>query len=242
MEIVKIFKHNKFGNLRVMVDNDGKPWFVGKVVAELLGYSNTSDALKKHVPSHHTKLLSFKVYRESRETKKLWSFMDYRDKTLIDMSGVYRLIFNSHLERAEQFTDWVTEEVLPQIHRTGNYIGNPNALGIGYEGVIHYDEDGVCFYPLKGQPVKEKSYVANGKAHVKENGTFEFVRIIEKHYKSKRICTMDHGCMTETEKGAVRICISVHPNEGLDIASVIRRETNKALKALAEYNQTQLAA
>ena len=93
------------------VEIDGEAWFVGKDVAEALGYSNTNDALIRHVD------------KEDKLTSRI---------TIINESGVYSLVFSSKLPTAKKFKHWVTSEVLPQIRRTGSYSVNssPETQGI----------------------------------------------------------------------------------------------------------------
>ena len=129
-EITKseLFKHPKFGNLRVMTDEKGDPWFVGKVVAEVLGYKNPAEAVTDHVVSVDRKSLRFKAYSKTL-LAKLWQGQDYSDKILINESGLYSLILASKLPSAIEFKHWVTSEVLPQIRRTGGYIPTHDGEG-----------------------------------------------------------------------------------------------------------------
>ena len=122
-EITKseLFQHPKFGNLQVLTDEKGDPWFVGKVVAEVLGYKNPAEAVTDHVVSVDRKSLRFKAYSKTL-LAKLWQGQDFSDKILINESGLYSLILGSKLPAAIEFKHWVTSEVLPQIRRTGGYI------------------------------------------------------------------------------------------------------------------------
>ncbi len=88
---------------------DDEPWFVGKDVAEILGYSNPRDALAKH------------VYDEDKGVAKCDTLGGKQDLTVINESGVYALVFGSKLPNAKKFKHWVTSEVLPQIRKTGSY-------------------------------------------------------------------------------------------------------------------------
>lgn len=102
-----------FGNeeVRALVIND-VPWFVGKDVAEILGYSNTRDALKKHVDEEDKTSV---VIRDGGS--------NYKSKTtLINESGLYSLVMSSKLPTAKTFKHWVTSEVLPAIRKTGGYL------------------------------------------------------------------------------------------------------------------------
>lgn len=109
MREISIFNSEEFGNIRA-IEIDNEPWFVGKDVAEALGYSNTRDALATHV---------------SDEDKNTVVISDGKrgnpNQTVINESGLYALIFGSKLESAKRFKHWVTSEVLPAIRKTGNY-------------------------------------------------------------------------------------------------------------------------
>ena len=91
---------------------DGEPWFVGKDVAEILGYANTRKAVKDHVPAGH---------RRGNETFPLADLGLQPQTVLIDEAGLYRLIMRANTVGAEQFQEWVTAEVLPAIRRAGAY-------------------------------------------------------------------------------------------------------------------------
>ena len=96
---------------------DGEPWFVGKDVAEALGYAIPRKAIIDHVDAEDKKPLS--NLDEFQITPPLNGLPD--NTVLINESGVYSLIFSSQLPTAKKFKRWVTSEVLPQIRRTGSY-------------------------------------------------------------------------------------------------------------------------
>ncbi|QBE94540.1 hypothetical protein PMF13cell1_00029 [Blautia producta] len=109
MNELKIFEDAEFGQVRtVTIDNE--PWFVGKDVAEALGYSDTNKAVTMHVEEEDKKL-----------NDKSSSSFGQRGATLINESGLYALIFGSKLESAKRFKHWVTSEVLPAIRKHGAY-------------------------------------------------------------------------------------------------------------------------
>lgn len=113
MQKLQIFKNEEFGVIRtVTIDNE--PWFVGKDVAESLGYSDTNKAVAMHVENEDKKL-----------NDKTSSSFGQRGATLINESGLYALIFGSKLESAKRFKHWVTSEVLPTIRKTGGYQMQP---------------------------------------------------------------------------------------------------------------------
>lgn len=107
---MKIFSNPEFGEIRTEVI-DGEPWFVGKDVAEALGYSNPRKALGDHVDSEDKSdgvTIRDSIGREQQPT-------------LINESGLYSLILGSKLPTAKRFKHWVTSEVLPSIRKTGSY-------------------------------------------------------------------------------------------------------------------------
>ena len=115
MTVFKNLVHPEFGELRT-VEIDGEPWFVGKDVAEALGYSNTKDAITAHVASEDKKL----IQRSEITTLEIPN----RGMTIINESGLYSLILSSKLPSAKEFKHWVTSEVLPSIRKNGAYIRN----------------------------------------------------------------------------------------------------------------------
>lgn len=114
-EAPTVFNHPEFGELRT-VEIDGVVWFVGKDVAEALGYSNTKDAIATHVASEDKKL----IQRSEITTLEIPN----RGMTIINESGLYSLILSSKLESAKRFKRWVTSEVLPCIRKHGGYLEN----------------------------------------------------------------------------------------------------------------------
>ncbi|HBH9970768.1 TPA: phage antirepressor [Staphylococcus aureus] len=98
--------------VRTLTVNE-EPYFVGKDVAEILGYSNTRDALSKHVDEDDKKVLT------SRNTTL--ENLPNRGLTAVNESGLYSLIFSSKLESAKRFKRWVTSDVLPAIRKHGIY-------------------------------------------------------------------------------------------------------------------------
>lgn len=113
MNNLQIFDSPDFGQIRTIQQN-GEPWFVGKDVASVLQYRDTSDALKKHVDKED------KVLLKAGETPTLKSsnFGMY----IINESGLYSLILSSKMPKAKEFKRWVTSEVIPAIRKTGGYI------------------------------------------------------------------------------------------------------------------------
>jgi len=116
---IQIFKHEQFGEIRTMMNEKGEPFFVGKDVAKVLGYSNSRKALQDHVEQED---------REDGVTIR--DSIGRRQKaTFINESGLYSLILQSKLPQARAFKRWVTSEVLPQIRKTGGYIPTKDSEG-----------------------------------------------------------------------------------------------------------------
>lgn len=109
MNELQIFIHKEFGKVRV-VENNNEPWFVGKDVAEALGYSNTSKAVQVHVKDKHKAELP------------IWDGSQNRNQIIIDEAGLYSLIMRAKTDKAEAFQEWVTAEVLPSIRKHGGYL------------------------------------------------------------------------------------------------------------------------
>ena len=104
-------------SVRVSLDEMGEPWFNAKDVCGILGYSNPRKALADHVdPDDVTKRDAIDEIGRTQQTNH------------VNESGLYALIFGSHLEAARRFKHWVTREVLPAIRRTGNYAA-PDSIG-----------------------------------------------------------------------------------------------------------------
>ena len=120
MKDLKIFENQEFGKVRtIIIDNE--PWFVGKDVAEILGYTNPSKALADRVDE------------EDKLNNETLSSLGQRGGWLINESGLYSLILSSKLPNAKKFKKWVTSEVLPSIRKHGMYatdelINNPDLL------------------------------------------------------------------------------------------------------------------
>ncbi|HDH6597831.1 TPA: ORF6C domain-containing protein [Staphylococcus aureus] len=92
---------------------DGEPYFIGKDVADILGYTNSRKTLSDHVDE------------EDKLTSRIVTSGQNRNVTIINESELYSLIFSSKLENAKRFKRWVTSEVLPSLRRTGTYQTKP---------------------------------------------------------------------------------------------------------------------
>lgn len=111
MNELQIFKNEEFGEIRTVTIND-EPWFVGKDIAEVLGYAEPRSVVSK------------KVDTEDKGVSKIATPSGIQEMTIINESGLYSLILSSKLPTAKKFKRWVTNEVLPTIRKTGGYVAN----------------------------------------------------------------------------------------------------------------------
>lgn len=120
MKEMQIFENQEFGAVRT-VELDGEPWLVGKDVAQALGYSDTDQALRKHVDEEEKKILTRQNDGLAGGAGNATFDIPNRGMTIINESGLYSLVLSSKLPGAKKFRRWVTAEVLPAIRRTGGY-------------------------------------------------------------------------------------------------------------------------
>lgn len=113
MESLEIFKNDRFGQVRV-VTVDNEPWFVGKDVAEALGYSNPRKALADHVDAEDKKGGDGVTIRDSIGREQF--------PVVINESGLYSLVLSSKLPSAREFKHWITHDVIPAIRKHGVYM------------------------------------------------------------------------------------------------------------------------
>ena len=125
MNDIQIFKNEQFGEVRIVMNESNEPLFCAKDVAVALGYSNTSDAISRHCKSGKI------VFHEHANG------VGGTNMVYIPEKDVYRLIMRSNLPNAEQFQDWVCDEVLPSIRKHGIFatsdfieeaLNNPDAM------------------------------------------------------------------------------------------------------------------
>ncbi len=111
MNELKIFSSPEFGSIRI-VEVNNQPWFVGKDVADILGYAKPENAISAHVDEE-----------DKTTTLIQGNGSNYKSKTtIINESGLYSLILSSKLPKAKEFKRWVTSEVLPSIRKNGGYL------------------------------------------------------------------------------------------------------------------------
>lgn len=117
MNELRVFDNAQFGQVRT-INKDGEPWFVGKDVAEALGYSNPRKALYDHVD----------IEDKTDGVTIRDSIGRPQNPVIINESGLYSLVMSSKLPNARQFKRWVTNEVLPSIRKNGGYIAGQETM------------------------------------------------------------------------------------------------------------------
>ena len=110
MNELQIFENEDFGKIRMVMVND-EPYFVGKDVAEVLGYIKARNAITMHVDDEDKKVALIQG-----------NLGGTQEMTVINESGLYSLILSSKLPTAKKFKKWVTSEILPSIRKHGAYM------------------------------------------------------------------------------------------------------------------------
>lgn len=123
MNNISTFNNPAFGSVRAVSVND-EPYFVGKDVAEILGYERPTDAVRKRVDP------------DDRGVAKMETPSGAQEMTIINESGLYSLILSSKLPKAKEFKRWVTAEVLPAIRKTGGYVNDTVQFVESYFGQL----------------------------------------------------------------------------------------------------------
>lgn len=123
MNNISTFNNPAFGSVRAVSVND-EPYFVGKDVAEILGYERPTDAVRKRVDP------------DDRGVAKMETPSGAQEMTIINESGLYSLILSSKLPKAKEFKRWVTAEVLPAIRKTGGYVNDTAQFVENYFGQL----------------------------------------------------------------------------------------------------------
>lgn len=127
---LKIFENPEFGRIRT-IEINGKPYFVGKDVADILGYQNGSRDINRHVDE------------DDREKVMIFDGNQNKESIIINESGLYSLILSSKMPTAKKFKHWVTSDVLPTIRKTGGYISNSDMMVETYFGNLPPEQKAV---------------------------------------------------------------------------------------------------
>ena len=147
---LKVFENEELGSVRVM-ERNGEPWFVGKDVADILGYTNSRKAISDHVDAEDKNTVTIRDGIQGNP-----------NQTIINESGMYSLILSSKLPTAKKFKHWVTAEVLPSIRRHGVYaidemLANPEAM---ISALMAYKEEREKRLALASENAVQKQQIA----------------------------------------------------------------------------------
>ena len=114
---VQAFNHKVFGTIRVGEDG-GKMWFHGNDLAGSLSYKDPSRAIRQHVPDKHKRLMRLDDSEGSRAKRPGTPNLGGNPhQMMVDEAGMYRLVFHSHLQAADDMVEWVTADVLPTLRK-----------------------------------------------------------------------------------------------------------------------------
>ena len=122
---VQLFENTEFNHLTVLVfeENNNEVYFIAKEVAEILGYVDYKQAIRKHIDADDKMVVPKAEISKGVDLTTLENIPN-RGLTCINESGLYSLILSSKLPSAKKFKRWVTSEVLPTIRKTGGYVNN----------------------------------------------------------------------------------------------------------------------
>lgn len=209
--IIKVFSNEVFGEIRTLEEND-EVYFIGKDVAEALGYTNTRDALNKHVDE------------EDKAKVAIHDGSQNREMTVINESGIYSLIFGSKLPEAKSFKRWVTSEVLPILRKSGVVV------------LEHATEEAIDFQSKYGSRRIRKTFNESNDIRATYD---EYYRLSKIERDAKRINNKDRIALSKIvintlEDKIANEALSMRPSELLaiqelltDIQSDITRLNNK---------------
>lgn len=209
---------SEFGDVRTVVEN-GQPWFVGKDIAEILGYANTRDALTKHVDN------------EDKGESQIATPSGTQTMTVINESGLYSLILSSKLPKAKEFKRWVTSEVLPAIRKQGMYVTEQKAEAV--RSYVEEEQDPgkrqelIDFCKYMGEPNADPTAW-------KKSKTLRYVSTGKLVYSSKENSQRtDHKAYETAKKDLERYQLL---KERKDTLSKQIEVLDKTRKALEEYD------
>lgn len=246
---IAIFKNEEFGQVRSVMIGD-EPWFVGKDVAEALGYSNASKAVSVHVSEEDRILKTLEADSQNGNVVKTQT-------ALINESGLYGLIFGSKMKSAKRFKRWVTSEVLPAIRRTGRYempkqkeLISANELA----GILKRKQCKVCYRIdglIRKRPEYQKDFVpgtfenAQGRCfrtyYLTEEGLRIFIRLLEADGTRNSVNTVRGIQMIRSMyPGIIKNMLTERNSEVFAGTGTLRQRFQKAEAVLEMFEQYYL--
>lgn len=217
--------------VRTQVIND-EPWFVGKDVAEVLGYSNARDALSRHVAV------------EDKADVVIHDGSQNRTMNIINESGMYALVFGSKLPEARRFKNWVTKEVLPSIRKHGGYLTpekieeallNPDTL---IQLATNLKEERTQRL-LAEQRVNELQPKADYYDSILRNKSLMTISVIAKNYgmSAKGMNTLLHELGVQYNHAGTWLMYSKHQNKGYTHTEMIPVQGSEKLVPSTKWTQ-----
>ena len=192
--------------VRTVLIND-EPYFVGKDIADVLGYLNTRDALSKHVDEEDKNSVAIHDGKKGNP-----------NQVVINESGMYSLVLSSKLPNAKKFKRWVTNEVLPSIRKNGVYMTDKTAYD------ITHDKDALGDLLLKaGSQLKQKDLViqelkpkADYTDSMLANKWLETISMIAKNYgySTREFNKLLHGLGIQYKQGKTWLLYAKYQDEG----------------------------
>lgn len=178
---ILIFNNEEFGSVRI-VDIDGKTYFVGKDVANSLGYSNPRDAISRHCKG----VVKHDSFKEGGQ-----------EVALLSEGDIYRLIIKSKLSSADKFERWIFDEIIPTIRKTGGYVANDDLF---IETYLPYadEETKALFRVTLNNSRKKNEIIEKQKQEIqhKENvivGLVNNITLAEKRQILNRVVRYNHA-------------------------------------------------
>ena len=193
MENLQIFTKDEIGTIRTKQIN-GEIYFVGRDIADVLGYQNGSRDINRHVDE------------EDRVKDMVFDGNQNKETILINESGLYSLIVGSKLESAKKFKHWITSEVLPTIRKTGGYVNNDEMFINTY--LPFADESTKLLFCQTLKTVREQNtIIQNQKKEImhKEDVIIGLVEDIDLATKRQRITQIVRRCSNKKYQERYRL-------------------------------------
>jgi prophage antirepressor-like protein len=211
---------------------DGNPWFVGKDVAEILGYTNTPKAIRDHVEE------------EDKLSERIVLSGQARETIVINESGLYSLILKSKLPSAKRFKHWVTSEVLPSIRKHGGYLTpekieeallNPDTL---IQLATNLKEERTQRL-LAEQRVNELQPKADYYDSILRNKSLMTISVIAKNYgmSAKGMNSLLHDLGVQYKHSDTWLLYSKHQDKGYTHTEMIPVQGSDNLKPSTKWTQ-----
>lgn len=184
MNNLEIFKNDEFGEIKTL-NFDSEIYFIGKDVANILGYQNGSRDINRHVDE------------EDRRIIPLYDGSQNRDTMIINESGLYSLILGSKLPNAKKFKKWVTSEVLPSLRKNGSYKlpTNPfETLKLMFD-VVDNHEQKLEVIDKKITDIEENSLLNPGEYNLINTKVSERIRIIKRERGLSNVTKEQNGAL-----------------------------------------------